>query len=227
MRLRNPFRLGVMLLYGILAPLWLASCVSDSGPGAPVFGSITIITVTTGPAPDPDGYSVLVDGEEVDAIGANATLTLSNFAPQTYSVELSGVADHCVVLDETTQDVPVEPDAITEVTFELDCSEPLPATPVARLTITDENERSVNEDGRLEATAPAGTFASFTFDASRSEPGAGSSITAYEWLSNGVLIGTRESFLFALDEGEYLISLTVTNGAGLSETASATIVITE
>jgi hypothetical protein len=85
----------------------------------------------------------------------------------------------------------------------------------------------VTEGGELVVTVPAGTFASFTFDASGSEPGAGSAISAYEWQSNGFTIGTLATFTFALDEGEYLITLKVTNSAGLSETASATINVTE
>lgn len=225
---RRPFRLGVLLLSSALAPLWLASCVSDSGPSGPVFGSIAIITVTSGPEPDPDGYSVSVDGGEARLIAANATLALADFTPNTYSVELSGVAENCVAVNGTTQAVLVEAGATAEVTFELNCSnEPLPEPPTARLTITDEDEQSVTEGGQLEVTVPASTFASLTFDASRSEPGAGLAITAYEWQSNGSPISTLLTFDFALDEGEYLITLKVTNSAGLSQTASATIIVTE
>jgi hypothetical protein len=193
-----------------------------------VFGSISVTTSTSGPEPDPDGYSVSVDGGEGQPIGTNATLTLADFTPRTYSVQLGGVADNCVIVGGATQAVPVEADGTAEVTFELNCSsEPPPEPPAARLTITDDDGQSVTEGGQLEVTVPASTFASFTFDASRSEPGAGSAITAYEWQSNGAPISTLQTFDFALDEGEFLITLKVTNSAGLSETASATIIVTE
>jgi hypothetical protein len=192
-----------------------------------VFGSIAITTITTGSAPDPNGYTVTVEDLEARAIATNATLTLANFTPQTYNVELDGVADNCVALNGTTQAVQVEPEAIVEVTFELNCGdEPVGDPPAPLFTIAHGSE-SVTEGGVLEVTVPPGTSANFVFDASRSEPGEGSTITAYEWQSNGVTIGTTATFEHALDEGQWVITLKVTNSAGLSETASATIIVAE
>jgi hypothetical protein len=219
--------LGVLVVCCAVVPPWLASCVSDSGPTPPVFGSIAIITVTSGSQPDPDGYTVSVEDAEALPIAANATLMLSNFTPQTYSVELDGIAENCLAVNGTTQAVQVEPEATAEVTFELSCGdEPVGQPPAALFTITQGSE-SVTEGGVLEVTVPPGTSATFTFDASRSEPGEGSTITTYEWQSNGVPIGTASTFEHELDEGEWVISLKVTNSAGLSETASATIVVAE
>jgi hypothetical protein len=219
--------LVVLASWCVLAPLWLASCVSDSGPTPPVFGSIAIITLTSGSEPDPDGYTVSVEEVETFPIGTNATLMLANFTPQTYSVELDGIAENCVALNGTTQAVQVEPEAIAEVTFELNCGdEPIGDPPTALFTIANGSE-SVTEGGVLEVTVPAGTSTTFAFDASRSEPGEGSTITGYEWQSNGVTIGTTPTFEHDLDEGEWVITLTVTNSAGLSQTASATIVVAE
>lgn len=218
---------SLAVLWCAVVPLWLASCVSDSGPLPPVFGSIAIITVTTGSQPDPDGYTVSVEDVDALPIGANATLMLSNFTPQTYSVELDGVAENCVAVNGTTQAVQVEPEATVEVTFELNCGEePVGDPPTALFTITQGSE-SVTEGGVLEVTVPPGTSATFTFDASRSEPGEGSTITTYEWQSSGVSIGTTSTFDHDLDEGEWVITLKVTNSAGLSQTASATIVVAE
>jgi hypothetical protein len=219
--------LVVLASWCALAPLWLASCVSDSGPTPPVFGSIAIITITNGSAPDPDGYTVTVEDVENQPIATNGSLVLSLFTPQTYSVELDGIAENCVALNGRSQTVLVEPEATAEVTFEFNCGdEPIGDPPTALLTITSGGE-SVNEGGVLEVTVPPGASAPFTFDASRSEPGEGSTITAYEWQNNGVIIGTTSTFDLDLDEGEWVITLTVTNSAGLSETASATIVVAE
>jgi hypothetical protein len=218
--------LGGLALWCAVVPLWLASCVSDSGPTPPVFGSIAIITLTGGSEPDPDGYTVSVEDVETFPIGTNATLMLANFTPQTYSVELDGIAENCVALNGTTQAVQVE-QAIAEVTFELNCGdEPIGDPPTALFTIANGSE-SVTEGGVLEVTVAPGGSASFSFDASRSEPGEGSTITTYEWQSNGVTVGTTSTFEHDLDEGEWVITLTVTNSAGLSQTASATIVVSE
>ncbi|MEO6055970.1 MAG: PKD domain-containing protein, partial [Gemmatimonadales bacterium] len=225
--LRQSGRLARVL--SCVVPLaWLAACVDDTGPSAPPVGAISVTTSTTGVGLDPDGYRVIAEGGEGQPIGINETLMLLDVTPRAYSVQLTGVAENCVVQDGATQTILVEADATAELTFAIVCSdEPLPEPPVARLTITDPNAQSVTEDGRLEIVVPPGTFATFTFDAGRSEAGPGSSIEIYEWQSNGVVIDTRERFDFALDEGEYLITLKVTDGAGLSETASATIIVSE
>ncbi len=189
-------------------------------------GSIGVTTTTTGPEPDPDGYSVSVDGAAAQPIGTNATLLLPNLTPGDHSVQLAGVASNCTVSDGAARTVAVTEGATTAVPFAVTCGPP-PEPPTARLTITAPGGASVSEGGQLEITVPGGTFVSLDFDASRTEPGAGLTITAYDWRSNGVTIGTEPAFTHDLDEGTYVITLEVTNSAGLSHIASATLDIVE
>lgn len=64
------------------------------------------------------------------------------------------------------------------------------------------------------------------FSAGGSQPGTGS-ITAYEWRSNGTVISNLPVFNFPFAAASHTITLKVTNSAGLSSTATATIVVTE
>lgn len=220
---------AALLFRCVLGSVLLAACVSDTGPAPPELSSITVTTATSGPEPDLDGYSVSVDGGAGQPLESNGSLTLEDLVPGTYSLALTGVADNCVVRNGTTLAISVEAGGTATAAFEVTCaSEPLPEPPVARLTITTaDGQRSVTEGGELEVTVPASAFETFTFDASRSEPGAGSALAAHEWQSNGATIGDQVTFTFALDEGEYLITLKVTNSAGLSTTASASLIVTE
>ena len=220
---------AALLVRCALGSVLLGSCVSDTGPAPPELASLTVTTATSGPVPDLDGYSVSVDGGGGQPIESNGSLTLEDLAPGTYSLSLTGVAENCVVRNGATLAVAVEAGGTAAAAFEVTCaSEPLPEPPVAGMTITTaDGQRSATEGGELEVTVPASAFETFTFDASRSQPGAGSAIAAYEWQSNGATIGDQATFTFALDEGEYLITLKVTNSAGLSTTASASLVVLE
>jgi hypothetical protein len=215
-------------LFAVLAPLWIASCVSDSGPVQPEFGSISITTVTDGEEPDPDGYSFRVDQTPHQAIGSKATLTLPNLAPAVHVVELSGVASNCLVSEGATRTVTVEANATAAVSYAITCGGPPEhEPPTAGFTITAEGGESITEGGQLDLTVEPSGFVELSLDASRSLPGTGSTITAYEWQSNGIAVSTQPAFSIELDEGTFVVSLRVTNSAGLSHTAIATIEIAE
>lgn len=222
-------RLIALLFTYVLAPLWLASCVADSGAVEPVFGWLRITTITDGPEPDADGYSLSLNRAGEQPIGANATITLPNILPAVHFVQLAGVASNCVVSEGDSRFVPVTVDDTAEVSFALTCGgDPQAEPPTAGFSITAAGGgQSAIEGGQLDVTVAAGGFLDFTFDASRSTPGEGSTITAYEWQSNGTTISTEPTFTFALDEGTFVIRLKVTNSAALSHTAIATINITE
>ena len=101
---RSARRRLALLCSCALAGIPLASCVDDTGP---IVGSINVATATSGTEPDPDGYTLSVNGDAGQPIGANATLTLPGVLPGTYSVQLAGVASNCVVSDGDTRTVPV------------------------------------------------------------------------------------------------------------------------
>ena len=215
-------------LFAALAPLVIASCVGDSGPLPPEFGSISVTTITTGTEPDPDGYSFRVNQTPEWTIGSNASLTLLNLTPALHVVELSGVASNCVVSEGATRTVSVEANATAAVSYAITCGGPPEhEPPTAGFTITAESGESMTEGGQLDLVVEESGFIQFSLDGSRTQPGAGSTITAYEWQNNGITVSTEAAFSLELDEGTFVISLRVTNSAGLSHTAIATIDITE
>jgi hypothetical protein len=96
------------------------------------------------------------------------------------------------------------------------------AGPNANLSI---NGQSCN-GSTLNFTVPSGGNVSLSLNASSSTAGTGSSISSYEWRSNGTLISNQSSVTSSFTAATYTISLKVTNSAGLSGTATATVVVT-
>jgi Tol biopolymer transport system component len=60
-------------------------------------GSLEVLTITTGDTLDVDGYTVTVDGVTSQNIGQYETLTFSDLAAGSHSVELGDVAVNCEV----------------------------------------------------------------------------------------------------------------------------------
>ena len=85
-------------------------------------GTLRITTVTTDPAPDAEGYTLLVDGGSAQPIGVNATGILENLATGAHSVALAGVPDNCALNETSPVSVTITSDAITELSFTVACS---------------------------------------------------------------------------------------------------------
>ena len=84
-------------------------------------GSLEVSTATTGPDPDPDGYSVTVDNVNAGVIGATAMLAVSSLTPGPHTVGLAGLASNCTVEGENPQSIMVTADAETTVNFAVTC----------------------------------------------------------------------------------------------------------
>jgi hypothetical protein len=106
-------------------------------------GAISVTTVTSGPAPDADGYTVLVDGAERGSIGASNTIVLSTVVPGSYGVGLSGLAGNCKGQAEGLRTVVVTAGSTTPVDFEVNCAALPPAAGTLRITT---NTSGVDED---------------------------------------------------------------------------------
>lgn len=88
-------------------------------------GSIQVATTTSsagGGEIDPDGYSISVDGQPAQAIGANTTFTLDGIAVGSHSVALSGIAGNCGVGGQNPQVVNVLSGSTASLSFEITCS---------------------------------------------------------------------------------------------------------
>jgi hypothetical protein len=98
------------------------------------------------------------------------------------------------------------------------------SAPAAAISMTSGGQTGGNSS-TLNYTVSAGGSITMSFNGSGSQPGTGS-ITNYEWRSNGTVIGNLPSFNFPFAAASHTITLKVTNSSGLSNTATATIVVT-
>ena len=92
------------------------------------------VTTSTGANADADGYALLVDGADVQTIGANATVTLSPLSAGTHTVGLSGIAANCQVQGDNPRSIEVTAGRTAAVALAIACDPPAPAT--GSLTIT-------------------------------------------------------------------------------------------
>jgi hypothetical protein len=87
-----------------------------------VEGGIAVTTSTSGPAPDPDGYTIRVDQGPEQPVGADATATIGDLAPGTHTVELGGLAPNCQVDGENPRTVELAAGGAVAVAFRVVCS---------------------------------------------------------------------------------------------------------
>jgi hypothetical protein len=90
-------------------------------------GDLQVNSSTTGSNPDPNGYTVTVDGSQSQEIGVNGTVTFSDVAAGNHSVQLTGVASNCNVAGSNPRIVTVPVGGTAQSTFEVDCSDPPPS----------------------------------------------------------------------------------------------------
>jgi Tol biopolymer transport system component len=83
-------------------------------------GSLRVVTITTGPDADPDGYMVAVDGGS-HPLAVNGTATLAGIGEGSRLVTLSGVTPNCVVADGPTRTAFVQLGGMAEVVFSVGC----------------------------------------------------------------------------------------------------------
>ncbi|MEP7226270.1 MAG: hypothetical protein ABI785_02835 [Gemmatimonadales bacterium] len=84
-------------------------------------GNIAITTLTSGAGPDPDGYTVRIDGGESLSIGLNASLELSAVSGP-HSVALRDVAPNCNVQGKDPRKVIVLSGRRSSADFVISCS---------------------------------------------------------------------------------------------------------
>lgn len=113
--------------------LTLVGCGGDDGPSGPGntdpegsdLGKLEITSSTTGDSMDPDGYTVTVDGDSVNAVDANGTVDISELQEGSYDVELTGVRANCEVDGDNPQAVDVTGGDTESLSFDVVCEEAL------------------------------------------------------------------------------------------------------
>ena len=152
---------------GSLALAALLSLACGGGePVGPLTGAVAVSTSTTGELPDPDGYTLLLDGLDRQPIGAAEADTLADLAPGTHLVGLAGIAPNCELQGDNPRGVAVAAGATTLATFILTCAEPVPEAGSLRVT-TATSGASADADGYTvtlegDAARPIGTSGSIT-----------------------------------------------------------------
>jgi len=91
-------------------------------------GSIEVTVATTGDGTDPDGYSLLTDGQPSGTIDANASRTVADVSIGSRAVELGDVAPNCSVSNDNPQTVNVPFGGTAAVSFDVQCDAPLTGT---------------------------------------------------------------------------------------------------
>jgi hypothetical protein len=99
--------------------LTLAACDETSSPTRD--GTLVVSTSTGGNDPDQDGYLLTVDGVDSLVLVPTGTAELDLAAGQ-HTLELLGMAEHCLVAPANPLDVDVPPHGTTPVTFEISCN---------------------------------------------------------------------------------------------------------
>jgi hypothetical protein len=112
----------------------------------PGTGSIQVTTSTSGTPPDPDGYSLSVDGGAAQSIGINSNQTFAGLSVGTHSVRLTGASSNCKVAGENPRSLAVTQGQTATTAFAITCSATtggltvtvtgLPAATGAAITVT-------------------------------------------------------------------------------------------
>ena len=137
---------------------------------APTTGTLRITTVTTGSAPDGDGYAFSVDGGAGRPIGNSSTVSLANIPAGQHTVELQGLAQNCSVTGTNPVGVALSAGETAPVSFAVTCAATvgalrvtvsgLPAGVSAAVTVTGANNflQAISETRTLSDLRP-GTYA--------------------------------------------------------------------
>ena len=180
----------------------------------PTFGTIEVVTVTTGLVIDGDGYTVTVSAggdERTEDIGANSSVTLSNLTAGTKSLLLDDIALNC----ETTnnpRNVDVVAGQTTPAQFDVTCTNP-PLPPVADAG-PDQSVVDADNSGSEEVT----------LDGSGSVDADGT-IVSWSWSVNGAEFGTGETLTVSAAVSVHTVTLTVTDDEGATSTDDVAITV--
>lgn len=100
----------------------------------PATGGVRVSASTGGVSPDPDGYSVTVDGDEGRPIAVNGSAAVPDLPAGEHSIGLAGVAGNCTVAGANPRAVTVVASAVVVLDFTVECVALPPAT--GTLTVT-------------------------------------------------------------------------------------------
>jgi hypothetical protein len=123
--------------------------VECSAPGA-----LEVVTATTGPNPEPDGYIVIVDGGARAPLPLDGRVRIADLLAGDHTVQLSGLTANCRVSGANPRSLALRAGETTETIFEVFCGPPAPLPPGqirvttrSTGTFSDPNGYTVSLDG--------------------------------------------------------------------------------
>ncbi|MGN6391947.1 MAG: hypothetical protein ACTHM9_06845 [Gemmatimonadales bacterium] len=111
----NRFRVSVAA-----CSLLLVACQADEAL-APS-GQLVVTTVTTGPRPDPDGYTVVLDDRDY-AVGTSAALSIGELGAGEHRLALAGLAANCRADAANLSVVTIVAGRTADVTLTVECTD--------------------------------------------------------------------------------------------------------
>jgi len=141
---------------------------------APTTGALSVIVHTTGNTPDPNGYTVTVDGAQSRPVAIEDTITYTGVATGTRSVQLGGLAPNCSVPAGATRPVVVAAGQTATVTFSVSCPSTPPPTGNLKVKASttgatpDPNGYTVTIDGDSSRTIMSNDSTTYTLVAGTS-----------------------------------------------------------
>ena len=132
----------------------------------PTNGTLEVVTATTGPEPDADGFIVVLDGTNRGSIAPSATVSYAGLISGMHTVTLEGVAPNCQAVGDHPLGVAVEPGETARVSFAITCAATtgalgvtisgLPGGAAAAVTVTGPGgfSRALTTGGTLSAVVP-------------------------------------------------------------------------
>jgi hypothetical protein len=132
-------------LAAFLLPFAVLACDGDdvSQPG----GSLEVTSLTFGAGSDPDGYAVMLDGRGVATLGVTGSALIPDVVPGEHQVDLSGVAENCLVEGERPRTVTVTESEAATVAFSIACGVVQPPTDGELEVSVRTGGSSVDRDG--------------------------------------------------------------------------------
>lgn len=97
------------------------SCGGDSSAPSSTTGTLRVTTTTPGSVPDADGYIFSIGDIGLYTVPANGTLDIADLPPGSHTVQLIGLAPHCVVDHGDRRILEVPAGVVTPVAFTVSC----------------------------------------------------------------------------------------------------------
>jgi hypothetical protein len=95
---------------------------------APTSGALEVHATLQGPMPDPNGFTLSLDGGAAVLVLANGSYLWADLPPGGHAVTLSGVANNCRVAGGSVRSVQVAAEETTQIWFDVTCPALVPAS---------------------------------------------------------------------------------------------------